>query len=247
MAFDASAVFDADYLYFYADMMAPEKTAAQVELIVRLLGGTVSGQKILDVACGHGRIANGLAEHGGVVTGVDASAFFIDQARADANTRGVNVNYVHGDMRQLSWRGEFDAVVNWFTAFGYFSDDTDRLVLRDIAHTLRPGGRFIIEHLNRDRVLANFLPSVVVERDGDFMIDRSRYDVDSGRIYTDRVIVRDGKTRRFAFDVRLFTVPELRDWLLAAGFSRVTATDETGGPVSLTSRRVVMVAERAAE
>jgi SAM-dependent methyltransferase len=78
--------------------------------------------EVLDLACGHGRIANRLAARGARVTGLDATPLFLDLARRDANARGVDVDYLEGDMRTLPWTGRFDRVVNWFTAFGYFDD-----------------------------------------------------------------------------------------------------------------------------
>ena len=49
-----------------------------------------------------------------------------DRARRDARDRGVAVSYVEGDMRALPWRGRFDRVISWFTAFGYFDDPANR-------------------------------------------------------------------------------------------------------------------------
>ena len=49
------------------------------------------GERLLDVPCGHGRVANRLAERGYRTTGVDRSTSFLDRARADAADRGVDV------------------------------------------------------------------------------------------------------------------------------------------------------------
>ena len=50
--------------------------------------------EVLDLACGHGRIANRLAQRGAQVTGLDATPLFLEQARRDAAERGVEVDYV---------------------------------------------------------------------------------------------------------------------------------------------------------
>ena len=49
--------FDEDYLYFYEELLTPERTAADVELVWKLLE-LEPGLELLDLACGHGRIAN---------------------------------------------------------------------------------------------------------------------------------------------------------------------------------------------
>ena len=55
--FPREAAFDDDYLYFYEELLTPERTAAEVELIWKLLE-LEPGLELLDLACGHGRIAN---------------------------------------------------------------------------------------------------------------------------------------------------------------------------------------------
>jgi SAM-dependent methyltransferase len=121
-------------------------------------------------------------------------------------------------MRELPWTERFDRVVNWFTAFGYFDDTGNRRVLAEVARALRPGGRVAIELNNYPAIMRTYLPSTVVERDGNLMIDRHRFDPLTGRNLVERTIIRDSLVRRTHFEVRMFTYPELRDWLLEAGF-----------------------------
>jgi 2-polyprenyl-3-methyl-5-hydroxy-6-metoxy-1,4-benzoquinol methylase len=94
--------------------------------------GLADGAEVLDLACGHGRIANRLAGMGARVTGLDATPLFLDLGRADARRRGVTVDYVHGDMRAIPWTDRFEAVVSWFTAYGYFDDAQNRTVLAQV-------------------------------------------------------------------------------------------------------------------
>jgi SAM-dependent methyltransferase len=162
--FDVEGVFGADYLYFYAERLGPAASDAETDLIVEL-AGLEPGEEVLDLACGHGRIANRLAARGFRVTGLDVVELFLDQARTDAAALGVEVDYQHGDMRELPWTERFDAVVNWFTAFGYFDDDGNRRVLAEVARALRPGGRFALEVNHFPWLMRNFRPSNVVERD----------------------------------------------------------------------------------
>jgi SAM-dependent methyltransferase len=246
--FDFDEVFAPDdYLYFYEARLAPERTEQEVELIWRLLGLEL-GMAVLDLACGHGRIANRLAERGCQVVGLDASPGFLDLARRDAaalTERGIAApEYVLGDMRHLPWSERFDRIVNWFTAYGYFDDEGNRAVLREAQRALKPGGRLLIELNNRDFILSHLQRTSLVERDGNYMIDQSRYDVPSGRMLTERSVIRDGRARRMRFFVRMFTFPELRDWLLSAGFSMVDGFDEAGAPLALESRRMLVVATK---
>ncbi|GER85714.1 methyltransferase type 11 [Thermogemmatispora aurantia] len=245
-AFDFEGTFEAsDYRYFYDRFLTEERSEQEADLVWRLLG-LQPGLPVLDLACGYGRIANRLAARSCLVSGLDQSAAFLDQARAEAEKRGLAVDYRQGDMRTLptEWTGRFAAVLSWFTSFGYFSDEENRQVLAEIARVLQPGGRLLLELPNRDRLLRVFQPDMVLERDGAWLIDQLHYDVLSGRLHTRRVILRDGRQRETHFFVRLLTLPELADWLRQAGFSRVEAYNEQGAPFSLESRRLLTVATR---
>ena len=235
--FEFEGVFDEDYLYFYEGFLA-ERTPEEVERIVELLE-LEPGAEILDCPCGHGRISNALAERGFRVTGLDTTELFLERAREDAAARGVEVEYLHGDMRELPWRERFDGLVNWFTSFGYFSDEENKAVLRGFHDTLRHEGRLVLETQNVSRIMLAPQPiHVVGERDGDLMIDRWELDAENARFLTERLVMRGGRARKAHFSVRWFTPPELRSWLEEAGFENVRMpglTQET---------RLVVVADR---
>jgi ubiquinone/menaquinone biosynthesis C-methylase UbiE len=242
--FEFSEVFNDDYLYFYGPDL--EKISdAQAETVWRLLE-LQPGMDVLDLACGHGRIANRLAQRGARVTGLDATPLFLEHARRDAAKRGIEVDYVSGDMRSLPWpEHRFERVISWFTSFGYFDDTENQKVLSEAHRVLRPGGLLLVENNNLAELLPRWLPAVVVERDGDFMIDRSIFEPATGRAVTERTCVRDGQVRRFNFSVRMFVAVELKGWLLAAGFDSVDLLDHDGAALTAGSGRMVSVAHKA--
>ena len=240
--FDAEGLFTDDYLYFFAGQLE-ERGDADTDLIWQLLD-LRPGMEVLDLACGHGRIANRLAQRGCRVTGLDATPLFLEHARRDAADRGVTVDYVHGDMRDLPWRDRFDRIISWFTAFGYFSDAVNQQVLAQAAAALRAGGRLALEMNNYPSLMRRYQDVIVTERDGDMLIDQHRLDPLTGRSDNVWTFVRDGAVRRVPFSVRLFTFPELRDWLLGGGFATVGGYGDDGQPLTAASRRMITVAYR---
>jgi SAM-dependent methyltransferase len=239
---DAEERFGEDYVYFFGELLDSHPDA-EADLIRRLLE-LAPGTQVLDLACGYGRIANQLAALGCRVTGLDAVPSLLERARRDATALGVTVAYTQGDMRELTWSERFDRIVMWFTSFGYFDDDDNRRVLSGAARALRPGGRLLVEMLDRDWLLRRFQHAAVVERDGDHVVDRHSWEPLTGRLVTERTVIRDGAVRQSRFFVRMFTFTELRDWLLAAGFSRVEGHDESGGRLGPDSQRMIVVATR---
>jgi SAM-dependent methyltransferase len=219
--------------------------AAAADLVWRLID-VRPGMEILDLACGHGPLANVLAARGCRVTGLDSSAVFLDRARSDATT---GAEFVQGDMRRLpaEWTGRFDRLVNWTTAFGYFDDDTNRDVLAAMARVLRPGGRLAMDLDNLPKFLASWTPSRITASrpGGDMLVDRNHFDPLTARFEVERTVVRDGRARRLTFLKRIFAFPELRDWLTAAGFTGVRAYGEDGEPLTAAHHRMVLTAIRA--
>jgi SAM-dependent methyltransferase len=218
---------------------------ADLDLAWRLLD-LAPGMRVLDLCCGHGALANGLAVRGCEVTGLDSSTVFLDRARADADALGVEVSYVEGDMRDLPWSDRFDRVVNWSTAFGYFDDDTNRRVLDGIKRVLRSDERLAMDLNNMTSRLTSFQASRIAEHpDGSLLSDRFRLGPLTSRLLVTRTIVRDGRSRQVPFVVRLSGFPELRDWLLAAGFTEVSAHGEDGEALHAGHDRMVVTACRS--
>jgi hypothetical protein len=99
---------------------------------------------------------------------------------------------------------------------------------------------------NLTRFLASYVPSRVVaaRENGDMLVDRYQLDALTGRFEAERTVIRDGRARKLTFVKRLFGFPELRDWLLAAGFSAVSGYGEDGQPLNAGHQRMVVVASR---
>lgn len=202
-------LFDDDYLYFYAPALTDERCDAEAASIIRLLELT-PGMRVLDVPCGEGRIAGRLARHGCDVLGVDINEHFLALACA----RHPEATFEQRDMRALDHPGEFDAVVNWFTSFGYFDSATNDAVLAGFARALRPGGTLLVDLQNPDRIARLAAPAhgtfaSVAERDGDLMVDRVRYDPKEAFTHSTRWIVRAGNVRRIEFSLEQIPAPQL--------------------------------------
>jgi hypothetical protein len=85
---------------------------------------------------------------------------------------------------------------------------------------------------------------VAARENGDMLVDRYQLDALTGRFEAERTVIRDGRARKLTFVKRLFGFPELRDWLLAAGFSAVSGYGEDGQPLNAGHQRMVIVASR---
>ena len=169
-----ASYFDAHYLLEYQPIFNFARDREEVAQLIDILA-LPSGARILDVPCGQGRHAHLLAEAGFRVDGLDYSKHLIDLARARGT--GPTLKYTRGDMRTLPapWTGRFDAVVNLFTSFGFFTDPADdALVIREFARVLAPGGTLVWHGGSRDGVMAAFLERDWWRSDDGTMIGHER-------------------------------------------------------------------------
>jgi len=241
--------FGEEYFDIYGPMLSEERTAREVEGIVKLLD-LPQGSRILDLACGHGRHAIPLAQWGFQVTGQDLSEVFLDRARAEAQARDASISWVHSDMREIPFVDEFDAIINIFTAFGYFeSDAEDQQVLHQVHKALRPGGHFLLDLMHRDALVRRFEPFDVSRRDDGLVVTEERhFDQLAGRT-TVRVTLfyPDGRRTELGHVVRSYTLTELAGML---GRSALEVQAAYGGldgsPLMLDSRRLVVIAQKRA-
>ncbi|MER8570360.1 class I SAM-dependent methyltransferase [Mesorhizobium sp. M0924] len=238
---EIEAYFTEDYFHFGDVINPPETSDRQAGVIWDLLY-LEQGRSVLELGCGYGRITNRLAEKGARVTGLDISPALLQKAKADAARRGVNVEYVLGDMRSLPWRDRFDAAFLCYTTFGYFDDADNERVLREAASSLRKGGRLLIDHANRFAVLRHKSPIYLAQRNDDLRIDIMSNDVLSDRRNIERIIVRDGCVRRTHLSYRQYGFSEFVRMLRSAEFETVEVYGEEGGTFTSDSLSLVVVA-----
>lgn len=239
------AFFGADYLVQYEHTTTTQEVDG-LEKILHLRPKS----RILDLACGAGRHAIELAARGYAVVGYDLSEALLRAARANARRAGVKVTFVRGDMRDLPWKGEFDAAINMFTSFGYFDREAeDRKVLVGVAAALRPRGKFLMERFNRDSMAAN-LPSQSweVRGDGSIVLYDDTFDVLRGRYETRQIVIDREGTREHRGSVRAYTFPELKEFFDDAGlFVHRVLGGLDRSPYTAHSRRMVLYAVKGLE
>lgn len=240
--------FDTHYSdEYFAYATDQERTEREAEFIFNQLQLTQKSH-VLDLACGNGRHCLALAPQVARVTGFDRTQAFIDAAlEARGHLGAENVELVVGDMRELEYESEFDAVVNYFTAWGYYSDEENFDVLKRVRKALKPGGRFLLETLNREAMLRNYRPQGYTKRDdGSYMLEQRRFDLQSGRNFNIRTTISaEGAIEEHHFDHYMPTPDGMIRHLKDAGFSEVYAVEApTGDELKLDSWRMAVIGTR---
>jgi SAM-dependent methyltransferase len=212
--------FDSDYFKVYD--IPEERTRKEVDFVVEALE-VEPPARILDLACGHGRHSIEFSRRGFPVTGLDLSRIFIDKARHDAEAAGVDCEFVVGDMREIPYADQFDAVVILFTSFGVFADEADnQKVLDASAKALKAGGRFLIDTMNRDSFTSRWMPRTWSEHphSGAKLIAEHSFDPVTGRVQIKRTLLENARvSREDTLSLRVYTATELVSMLKEAGLT----------------------------
>lgn len=94
-------------------------------------------EKLLDIGCGTGVFCELAGKAGANVTGIDATAEFIERAKH----RIPNPDFSVGEMEVLPFADESFDVVTGFNSFQYA--ESPRNALKEALRVLKPGGRFV--------------------------------------------------------------------------------------------------------
>jgi SAM-dependent methyltransferase len=200
---------------------------------------------VLDLGCGNGRHSLPLTAYGFQVFGLDLSWFLLNQAAAKANR---NFFRIRGDMRTLPFAGNaFGLILSLFTSFGYFEDrQMDVLVLREASRTLKPGGWFVLDFLNRTATLATMVPHEEREISDGRVTIRRWVDPDADRIFKEITIEQTGASlREFRESVFLYSDEQLIRMLQTAGLHPVHIYgDYNGAEFTQCSPRLILIGSK---
>lgn len=231
----------------YPFIFAEEKfNAAEAEIseLAKLTGSPF--HRVLDLCCGPGRHSIILARQGARVTAVDRSPFLLKKAKSRAELEKLDIEWVQEDMRSFVRPDEFDLVISLFTSFGYFGDEENLTVLRNVFRSLAPGGFFIIDVMGKEITARGFAAGAVDKHpDGTIWVQSREIIDDWYRIRTRWFLIRDQKVTEASFDTALYSGRELADMLKRAGFEQVKLFGSLQGiPYDLKAQRLVAVVQK---
>jgi SAM-dependent methyltransferase len=205
------------------------------------------GDSVLDHCCGVGRHALGLARQGLEVTGVDRTEQFLRAAEETARANSCPITFVQDDVRKFCRPEAYDAVINMFTSFGYFEQPEDeQKTLSNVYHSLKSGGRFLIELMGKEILARIFVPREWYQEE-DTLVLMEREVLGSWDQLKNRwILIRDNEKIEYEFSHKLYSAVELQSLLTSAGFEEIeTYGSLDGSPYDHTSNRLIMIGHKS--
>jgi len=154
----------------YDQLCFTQNTAREIEFMIDILD-LAPGASILDLGCGTGRHAVGLAGKGFAVTGIDLSSGMLAQAQEKARAANVKIDLIHADASTFSLDRQFDAVISICEgSFGLLGSQDDAneqplAILCNVNRSLKPGRKTLFTLLSAFKMIR----------------ERSQEDVDKGQ------------------------------------------------------------------
>ncbi len=172
---------------------------------------------ILDSACGAGRHSIYLAERGYNVIGFDLSKNLLNIAKTNSTERGLSINYVIGDKRNIYFKKKFNLIVNLFTSFGYFLTDEENFSFIDNSHNfLLDNSFFVIDYFNKNYLVENIVSETMRNKDGKTLIEKRV--IENDRIIKEIIINEKNSSRKFVESVKLYNYETIVEHLRNIGY-----------------------------
>ena len=209
------------FWHTYLPQPSARRSSREVDFVVQVCG-LAPGARVLDAGCGAGRHTLELSRRGVVTAGVDASEELLEFARERSSAASLSATFVQADLRTLGFSGAFEAALLLDSTLGLHEDGETVEILRRLAASLVPGGRLLLEVLNRDFVLGQMPARKWLETSEAVILDDVSFHPETSRLRVKRSVApHGGKAVDFAYTIRLYALHELRVLLSLAGFEVV--------------------------
>lgn len=217
----------------------------EVDAMVAFLG-IEPGDGVVDMCCGPGRHSLELARRGFKVTGVDRTSTYLDRAKKSAKAEGLDIEFVHEDMRNFCREDAFDGAINFYTSFGYFDDPADdKKVIANIHRSLKANASMIMDTMSKEVLARKFQERTWEEVDGALLLEEREVTQDWSRCENRWILIKDGIQKEFNFSLRLYSAFELSGLIKECGFCEVRAYgDLSGAPYDHEAKRLIVVAKK---
>ena len=212
--------FDGYYKEIWKSIIPDELTVKEVDFMIPYFN-LKEGSRVLDLMCGYGRHAIGLARKGIKVTAVDNLADYIDEIKEQAKKENLPLEPVQISALDFKTDERFDLAICMGNSLNFF-DSVDTLkLLSKISSFLKPGGQLLINSWSIAEIAFKNPKEKNWSQIGDMkFLTESKVLFNPTRIETESIIISpDGQTEVKQGIDYIFSLNELETMLNISGFN----------------------------
>ena len=212
--------FHGYYKDIWKEIIPKELTVKEVDFIQQYFN-LQPNCKVLDIMCGYGRHAIPLAEKGIAVTGVDNLTEYVSELSQIATERSLPITAFQSDIVEFKSFDSFDLAIWMGNSLNFFQANDIKIILQNVFSQLKVGGHLLIHSWSISEIVTKqFVSKGWNYVNGMKLLTDSKFLFHPTRIETETIIIDiDGKSEsKLAIDY-IFSLSELTDLLLSAGFT----------------------------
>jgi len=211
------------YLKEHRNYFSLEQLNKDINFIIDVLN-LKKKDKILDLACGHGRHTIELKQRGFDIDGLDFSDYLLKKAKNFAQHEQLQINFFKQDIHNINIKIKYDKIFLFFSEFGLFNADK---VLNNIFKILKTNGLFLLDCDN----LFRLIQYLIKHPESPYKFDFNNMELKDKQ--------KNGQ------GVRYYTVPELENLFKNNGFKVMSIY---GGyaknTLDMNSKRMIVVGKK---
>lgn len=212
--------FDGHYKEVWKMIIPDELTVKEIDFMIPYFN-LQAGSKVLDLMCGYGRHAIGLARKGIAVTAVDNLPDYINEIRQTAAAENLPVTAVQSGILEFTPEEKFDLVICMGNSLNFFNAADTETILKKAAGCLQPGGSLLINSWTLAEIIfKNNVPRSWSEVNGVKILSEGKLLFQPARNEMQMImILPDGRTETRTGIDYIFSINEMETLLRQAGLA----------------------------
>jgi cyclopropane fatty-acyl-phospholipid synthase-like methyltransferase len=214
-----STFFEGQYKDLWRLFIPEELTRRELDFILSYFN-LQPGSKVLDMMCGYGRHAIGLARKGMNVTATDNLKEYVEEIKGIAKSENLPLQAVQSDILSFQSSEKFDLALCMGNSLNFFNEADGIKLMKMVANSLEKRGHFLINTWSlAETVIKNFTQKSWYY-EGDYKIlNDVVYLFNPTRIETEFTMIdKEGNAEvKQAIDY-IFSYSEMQKMLNEAGF-----------------------------
>ncbi|MEA2089060.1 MAG: methyltransferase domain-containing protein [Patescibacteria group bacterium] len=211
------------YLKEHKNYFSEEQLQKDVNFLIDVLN-LKKKDKILDLACGHGRHTIELKKRGFDIDGLDFSGHLLNVAKEKSKQERLQINFYNQDIHNINLKVKYDKIFLFFSEFGLF--DANK-VLKNVSKILKINGLFLLDCDNVFRLIQYLIKH-----------PKAPYNFDFNNMELK-------EKQKNSPNIRYYVVPELKNFFQNNGFKVIIAYgDYKKNGLDINSKRIILVGKK---